>query len=102
YLIATPVTPRRAGGIPVPGARPIGGSGERIWPAKTPQAENGGLALLERGIAAVLNPPSGARAPCPRLGIGTCQADPRPRGERKKDFFPGWLPKQSKARRGHI
>src|SRR6266566_7322694 len=27
YLIAPPITPRRAGGIPASGARPVGGSG---------------------------------------------------------------------------
>src|SRR5262249_11455989 len=52
-LIAAPIGPRRVGGIPAAGARPVGRSGEWIWPAKSPQAENGGPALLERGIAAI-------------------------------------------------
>src|SRR5262249_44668914 len=52
-LIAAPIGPRRVGGIPAAGARPEGGSVERIWAANCPQGANEGPAVLGRGIAAM-------------------------------------------------
>src|SRR5262249_48920825 len=52
-LIVAPIPPRRVGGAPAFGARPVGRSGERSRRARSRQAANRGPALLERGIAAV-------------------------------------------------
>src|SRR5262249_33029869 len=62
-LIGALIAPRRVGGAPAAGARPVRRPGEWIRRARSRQAANRGPALLERGIAAVRDTPPVVRAP---------------------------------------